>query len=355
MSLKVTAFNILAPVWASPELYTSGSLPLLDPSARNRIVADRLLELSSDAVMMEEVEAESLENMRGTTQELDEKYTIHFAPFPAKLWSNWLTSSTNFEPRENGLCIMLSKSEFTEVTFEQVCIDPDDGQAVPEYSRGNFSLLAHCYSTKWKRRVTFVCTHADADSTTLAGRQMLYLHQKLVNDLVNIKGSDDTDPVVIWGGDFNLELRSHALSHIQSKHTFTCCFEGFKNITTASVYGKPGSARIDHIFATTAVKTTGTDVPECPLPYVIGTLPVHTTFGWLKESVLPSAWRKVVLVILLLLLLPVTLMLALVMVFQTRQAAARSEWALREYGSDHLPVTCTLQLGNKNLTNKLQP
>ena len=337
-AIQVTSWNILAPVWADPSYYAKRSVPHLDPATRRATIARRLQEIDSDVVMMQEVEGTELQKMRDECAALDSTWEIHFFAFPKKLWSNWLKT----DPVDNGLCVMLRKGAFSNVATEFHCIDPQDGRPTPEFSMGNAVVIVRCTANKFGATpLAIVCNHLDADSGLLAERQVKYLHAHLA--------AMDPRPATIWGGDFNLERRCRALRTVHKAGVFKCVFDGLVNEATASVYGMAGSARIDHIWVNGQLELDRSPelaptVPECTLPYILGTRPVHTTSLWLKETVLGSWWRLIILIILLLAFLPFTLIVLVLALRQNRQAGARSEWALVEQGSDHLPVTCSLRL-----------
>ena len=360
LSFEVTSWNILAPVWAHPSHYFPRSAPHLDPRARAATAVRRLLAQGSDALLLQEVEERVLQRMRRDHAELDATYSIHFAAYPPGWCANWLTEISSFKPVPNGVAVLLRRGMFSADdgadAAEFRCLDPrDGGAALPPCAQGNAALIVRCTWGESGRPLAFVCCHLDADSARLAERQATWLHRLLAAELVG-----EERRAVVWAGDFNLEMRCGALQAIAGEvegvgggALFRSCFaDSGACAATPTFHGKGGSRRIDHIWATrdlsvlAAAGAPPPSVPQCPTPawYVLGELPCHTTRMWLHETVLPSWPLWTAMCLALVAALPLTVVVWTVLRWRNWQDAQRSEWALAEMGSDHLPVTCTLTL-----------
>ena len=179
---------------------------------------------------------------------------------------------------------------------------------------------------------------------------------------------------VIWGGDFNMESRSRSMAAILDR--------GFEHVSGGddqpSVVGY-ANIRVDHVLlhsapGAPAVRTVSADVPAIPAQGIcagkralIDLLAAWTT-GCLRPHLHQMQDLRAVLrgedglaaraaagVACLALSPVVFVLLALVMLHiwvhgYTRRAMW--EWALREYGSDHLPVRVSLARGSGPITHR---
>lgn len=112
VKLKLTSWNILAPVWAHPSFYPKVSQPLLDKVARRNVIAARMREFDSDVMHLQEVEEGELDAIRAENSDLDEKYEYLFMPFPEMFWSNWLSDVSDKKPVSNGIAVLLRKVRY---------------------------------------------------------------------------------------------------------------------------------------------------------------------------------------------------------------------------------------------------
>jgi hypothetical protein len=202
-------------------------------------------------------------------------------------------------------------------------------------------------------KVLIVTSHLDADSALRAGLQGVEL-AKRVKDIVD--SSDDISSA-IWGGDFNMEMRSPAMKSIRKL--------GFSAASSAlgcpTVFAVAGTVRVDHIMiyikgigCTNSANTSpcfrpvATLVPRCPLGHMISVIPFLSELQRLACALSGEQGRFMQAFVVLVITLFFPLILALVspLVFHfwdRRKQCERLGWALAEWGSDHLPVTVCMQ------------
>jgi endonuclease/exonuclease/phosphatase family metal-dependent hydrolase len=351
-TLRVTTFNLLAPVWTHQSVYPSMDMVKFDPPTRRKAQRARILDLDSDIICMQECQKSELDLLLSEDEGiLEAKYDVEFCPFPLTFWANWLTDATNYEPRENGVCVLTKKTVVCKTRVEHVPIDlPEWETQLPTSSLGAHACFVHATGPSWlKSRILIVVSHLDADSVLRAGLQGLALAQK-IKDVVDSTIDLDT---VIWGGDFNMEHRGSAMRAIQA--------EGFKiasSVSKPTVYAVPCTVRVDHILyyhkgPKSIVQPIATLVPACPLGHKITIMPFMSELQWLRavganceKGYFAAASCAAVAI----LLLPLTLLLltpAFIYACEREEQCKRLEWALSEWGSDHLPVTVCFQSSNQ--------
>jgi endonuclease/exonuclease/phosphatase family metal-dependent hydrolase len=344
--ITVTTWNILAPVWADPTIYAEIAKPALNPPARRITIATKLQKFNSDLVAMEEVEESELTAMRAEAPWIDETYHVHFVGNDPVLWSDWC-KWTKWVP--NGLAVLVKKTKFQGPgDVDSFNANPKDGKPIRKTGENNCAAKV-TVKTMNGTPVMFVANHLDAESPSLSSRQCKEITEHLEKLLKYPVAHDGdprlTKPLIIWCGDFNLELNSVGLRHV-AKSSFKNVSSDFEHEDktigrAASVYGKAGSARLDHIYIGPGITCADPTVPRTDLPYILGTIFVHNFALGLGES---SKLRLLLVVLILLVLLPFTIVLVIVLVIMMGQAAKRSKWSLEEWGSDHLPVTATLAI-----------
>lgn len=344
--LRVTTFNMLAPVWTHESVYPGMDMRDFAPAARRRRQLEALKLLNPDVVLMQEcqkTELDQLGELEGGL--LLKRYDVEFCPFPLSFWTNWLTDATNYEPRENGICVLTKKSAMTKLGAEHVPIDlPEWESRLPKSSLGARACLVSVEIPRWGgARALIVSSHLDADSAYRAGLQGLELAKKLMRH-----GQYDC---ILWGGDFNMEHRNPDLNAIQR--------EGFRRasgeVYTPSVYTCVGCVRVDHVLVAPAgaggpleLESLGTFVPECPLGHMLSVVPFLTELQWLVCSARGERGHcvQVLTLLLLIALFPLVLLFfspLFVLQCGRKRQRHRVHWALGHWGSDHLPVTVCLK------------
>jgi len=302
--LRVTTYNILAPVWVNEQHYKGINPATLDEATRRRILLERLLELESDVVFMQEVQKTFLDALLddGAETPLGSIYEVTFCPYPPTFWSNWLTEKTNHEPRENGVAVWTRRTAVEKEKMDFVPVDlPEWQDTLPAHALGARACYVWAKVAAWGEagRVLLVTSHFDADSSQRAALQCGELCQKIKT---SVRAEAPLETTVIWGGDFNMLMEHDAITALGK--------EGFRPVSQGpepsaffiELCGEAGS-RIDHVLVkdddaaapNATVKAVAAFVPHCPCTCATG---------------------------------------------QQRQ-----EWALATWGSDHLPVTVDLQRG----------
>jgi len=346
--LRVTTFNLLAPVWTHQSIYPGMDMAEFEPSRRRVQQLQALKLLDPDVVCMQECQKSELEQLLALEGGLLRgKYDVEFCPFPPTFWTNWLTDATNYEPRENGVCVLTKKSAMKKLGAEHVPIDlPGWRDMLPESSLGAHACFVKVTVNAWRQaKALIVTSHLDADSAFRAGLQGKALCRTLTTEYLR-----DYD-CIIWGGDFNMEWRNSALGKIQS--------EGFERasqeVRTPTVYSCGGCVRVDHVFfaraphSSVALECLGTYVPTCPMGHLFKVIPLLTEIQWLVCSAKGDYGRcqQVATVLLMLLLFPLVILLFVpVIILATCGRGAqlrRVGWALQTCGSDHLPVTVSIR------------
>mmetsp|Transcript_16078 Transcript_16078/g.32693 ORF Transcript_16078/g.32693 Transcript_16078/m.32693 type:complete len:371 (-) Transcript_16078:96-1208(-) len=344
--LRVTTFNILAPVWTHQSIYPGMDMSEFDPSVRRKQQLEVLKLLDPDILFMQECQKTELDELlllEGGL--LQERYDVEFCPFPLTFWTNWLTDATNGEPRENGVCVLTKKSSVTKISAEHVPIDlPEWQNKLPQSSLGAHACLVTVEIPCWGGAKALIATsHLDADSAYRAGLQGRELSKKLMRS-----GQYDC---FIWGGDFNMEYRNGAIQDIQHQGFTRASGE----VTTPTVYSCMGCVRVDHVLCAPTAKggplsleCLGTYVPHCPLGHTFKVMPLLSELQWLVCSAKGErgCCVQALTLFFLVLLFPLVLLIFSPVFIQAcgkRRQCERVSWALKNWGSDHLPVTVSLR------------
>lgn len=327
-----------------------------DPSLRRKAQCARLLDLDSDIILMQECQKTELDLLMSEDEGvLMAKYEVEFCPFPLAFWSNWLSDASNFQPCENGVCVLTKRTSIHKSKAQHVPIDlPAWEEQLPRHSLGAKACLVYATVPSWgDAKILIVTSHLDADSVVRAGLQGV----ELAKQVKKIADSVDDVYTTIWGGDFNMEMRCSAMKAIQA--------EGFKlasgALGTPSVFAVQATVRVDHILCyskqeananirhfSSSSSPAATFVPQCPQGHMINVLPFLSEICWLKCTLRGEHGfcLAVLASLLLLILFPLTLALSLPLLIHfidRNRQCERLSWALAEWGSDHLPVTVCLQ------------
>lgn len=347
--LRLTTYNILAPVWVHHSVYPGQEASLFDAESRRAILAKRLLELAPDVVYLQEVQKTELDALMA---EVGGEYEHSFCPFPLTFWTNWLTDTTNHEPRENGVCILTRRGVVAPSKPTCVPIDlPEWSKTLPAYALGAHALFVTA-TLPGNRAALLVASHLDADSSQRAGLQLTRLAA-----MVKQAARDEGVAVVLWGGDFNLPTSNSTF------RALTATMGGFRLLSSEerlpTVYATSCTVRVDHILvheptqhaaASVHVLPLATYVPRCPHGHTFAVLPFQRELQAALCLLVGERGRMRQLGFSCALLVGWPLALALVLPFAylvTCEKGAllrRQAWALTEWGSDHLPVTVAMRL-----------
>eukprot|EP00930_Biecheleria_cincta_P087687 TRINITY_DN7691_c0_g1_i1.p1 TRINITY_DN7691_c0_g1~~TRINITY_DN7691_c0_g1_i1.p1 ORF type:complete len:406 (-),score=59.50 TRINITY_DN7691_c0_g1_i1:94-1311(-) len=347
--LRVTTYNLLAPVWTHSSIYPGMDMTYFDPATRQQQQAKVLTELASDVVFMQECQKTELDALL-CIGSIASMYDVEFCPFPQSFWTNWLTDSTNYEPRENGVCVLTKKSSVRKIRAEHVPIDlPEWQKQLPVYALGAHACVVSASIPGWNEApVLLVTSHLDADSAYRAGLQGVALSHK-INQIAAAEKCDH----VVWGGDFNMEYRNPAIRSIASNGFFMASGA----LKTPTVYAVAATVRVDHIMLSAAnpsspgqrLESLKTFVPKCPMGHTLAVLPFLTELQWAVSTLKGDRGciMKVLTMFALLLCFPVVLLLLspiiIILACGRRKQCERVVWALQNWGSDHLPVTVSIR------------
>jgi endonuclease/exonuclease/phosphatase family metal-dependent hydrolase len=308
--------------------------------------------------MLQECQKSELDHLLSENEGvLEAKYDVEFCSFPSTFWTNWLTEASDYEPREHGVCVLIKKSTICKTRTEHVPIDlPNWELELPEHSLGARACFVHATVPSWNNsEVLIVTSHLDADSVRRAGMQGVELAKKIRHVVDTTEGLE----MVIWGGDFNMEMRCSAMQSIQA--------EGFKVASKAlqspTVFAVACTVRVDHIMyyqkaqscnmplstKSSSIQPIATLVPKCPLGHQISVMPFLTEMQWLRACAMRHEcgfFAGLLCFATALFLLPLVLLLftpIFVYFWDRKRQCERLMWALAEWGSDHLPVTVCLE------------
>eukprot|EP00931_Biecheleriopsis_adriatica_P100612 TRINITY_DN75891_c0_g1_i1.p1 TRINITY_DN75891_c0_g1~~TRINITY_DN75891_c0_g1_i1.p1 ORF type:complete len:385 (-),score=68.60 TRINITY_DN75891_c0_g1_i1:90-1244(-) len=328
--LRVTTFNLLAPVWTHASVYPSMDMAVFDPALRRKRQRQRLLELDAEVVLLQEVQSSEL---RLLLQEedgvLQTAYDVEFCAFPPGLWKGWLLDGS--EPQETGVAVLTKCAAIVQQRTEKVPL-----------AGGVYANLVFAQVPAWDDAEILIATsHLDVESffcSKAQSRQMAEL----------LKQHVDTQAVeaVIWGGDFNMELRSSSMQGIVDLgfHATSA------SPTSPSAFTVYWPVRLDHILvyegvASNGIELAGSFLPTCPLKNKQArVLPLMSELHWFLScafgygGVLRRIFATLMAPLALLLLLP-----ALLSVLQWQCNCESLRWAIEHWGSDHLPVTVALR------------
>lgn len=236
-------------------------------------------------------------------------------------------------PDARGVAVLWKKGLLSDV---QCSVEPSSDQAV----NTNPAAIVRGRVQKWGDEVVFATKHLDALGSPPSCQRC---EQELPRIGMHAQDLVRSNPgaVAIFGGDCNITGSSPAISRM-TKLGYRCV-SGAKGGPTQ--FSSMLCARFDHVFATGDWGVSKVDIPvyphstQCcyPSPCLH---PVQVLNDWIGISrpKVGGAWSRVA----GFLCLPVYCMGVLTcLVCPMPQSVKRCQWALKEFGSDHLPVTVT--------------
>jgi len=319
LQLRVTTWNLLAPLLDSGKLFPCIKRAVHSQEARHPVLQRRLTGLDSDVILMQEAKKAELVALMETLSSI---YEYHYVS--ERCWSQAEPSDA-----ERGAAILWRKGLMTNVTVTD--LDIPSGPPCCPLVRG--TLVA------WGQDVIFTTAHLDGDSPkpALARAQKQLLQ---VSDVIMRDWSEGA--VCIWGGDCNLTPRAPAFAALPS-HGFAVA-SGRPDLPTCfTVFCQ---SHLDHIFYRGPLDVQDTQIPECPIRnccFLSGffhVTQVMVDFLGLSSPKVPGLWRRL---IGCLLVLPWLLAVVWFYCMPLHKAIHRCRWVLEEWGSDHLPVTVTFK------------
>lgn len=228
--IKVLTFNILAPCWASPDLYPASAGAYLDRVyRRGKIINFLKSKPTVDVFSLQEVTQVEY----GFIQNALKKDYISFQSFHAPTyWAEWITVNPPWEP--NGNAIFLKKSRFSNVSFQDVALTDD----------GNHAVYAQATDLNTNKKVRIAAIHLDSDHSYNREREL----KALFALMTPIAGVTD-----IVAGDFNIDIRYTNLQQDIVKAKFTNLLEalGISEVTSpysSTYYAHAKFGVIDNII-----------------------------------------------------------------------------------------------------------
>jgi len=332
--LKVTVWNILAPVWVEDKLYPGISPTVYASESRRSVLQQRLAAFDSHVILLNEVEkTEFVMLMDDGLSPLSSIWEDKFVPFPESMWSQGGGSG------EWGLAILWRKGCWSEAeAFKHELPEPTPPAA---FLRARFDT--------WNEVLLFGTAHLDGDACppSVTRSQVQLLQMASAAGQLSLGGTP-----TIWGGDCNLTPFAPALAGVQH-HNFQMASSDLHLPTAQTAFA---GARLDHIFSSSSVRAVSTEIPQspnfhcCKLAKCMHQVQLMMDLLGISNPPVPAGnccWRRLLGCVLL---LPMSIVvffgLCLPICFSVRQC----DWALREWGSDHLPVTVTFCRNNPDRT-----
>ncbi len=226
--IKIVSFNILAPCWASPNLYPPSSTPLLDRVIRrDRIIAFLQQQASTTPIVaLQETTEVELGYIKNALKNQYDMYAAYHSP---SYWSNWITIDPPWE--KNGVAILVKKGYLTNVTFQDIALSDSGNHSA--YLQGKLK-------SNPQKAIRIASVHLDSDKSYNRDREL----KALLQIMTPVPGSID-----IIAGDFNFEINNGNLKT-------DLVAAGFKDVLTTLGIDEP-----THPFSSTYYKTSNfTDI-----------------------------------------------------------------------------------------------
>jgi endonuclease/exonuclease/phosphatase family metal-dependent hydrolase len=181
-TLRVVAFNVLAPPWADPAYYPTTAAHLLDRTyRRGRIIRFlRSQATTTDVFALQETTPTELAAFAAAMP----GFTAFQANHRPDYWSNWITPANPWEP--NGVALLVKTRRFTSVSFRDVALTTD----------GNHAAMMTARSATTGLPVRAISVHFDADSARNRQREF----EAALAHLPPLAGAFD-----VVAGDFNTD------------------------------------------------------------------------------------------------------------------------------------------------------
>jgi len=186
-NVKIAAFNVLAPCWASPSYYPTTCAPLLAPwqTRINRCTTFvKKTFLDVDVITFQETEATINPTLAAA---LGNGFQVYHAFHDDDYWSKWVTTDPPFA--RNGVSIGVSKTKYDQMSFKDIAL-----------GTGCHAGVVTCRHITVNRWFRFVSCHFDSDSGGRRGKE--------AQTLVETLDADKTRPYVdVIAGDLNADSK----------------------------------------------------------------------------------------------------------------------------------------------------
>jgi endonuclease/exonuclease/phosphatase family metal-dependent hydrolase len=199
MNLKVVAFNVLAPCWASPQYYPASSVSKLDRVYRRGKIIELLKQSVSSGASIIALQEVQIDEYQYFYDALKSLFVGSLSLHDDDYWSSWITSDPPFG--KNGNALFLRKDVFTNIQFIDKPLTDD----------GNHCVYATAQDKLKVRNFRIASIHLDSDNSN-----------KRNNELTSIFSAMpiQANTVDIVAGDFNAALSSGNLSNLMRQYSF---------------------------------------------------------------------------------------------------------------------------------------
>lgn len=338
-SLRVATWNILVPVFCAPSLYPLIDTALLDADSRRTAQHRRLLELAADVLLLQEAGRSELDQATAPGAPLD-------AATHGSMYRGVVEAAQSFEggPKQDwGVAISWRKGALRD------CVELDCVKVEGAFGPLPVAVL-RAFVEGWGEQAIFVSAHLDGEGCPPS---VLRSQQQLAQIATQVMAEANRSGVrrVVWGGDFNQPASTAALRGAAAEHGLHLV-SGLPERPTcyvAVVFG-----RIDHVLSF-GCDGLATEIPLCPEPthriksipgYYYGQVLLDCLCITSPTTATPGLGPRIGAGLLALLLvwlwLPIVLVVLVCPLCLRCTHRDRCAWALREWGSDHLPVLVTL-------------
>lgn len=353
--LKITTWNILNPAIPPDKMFPFIGEDVWGQDNRRPIIQRRMWELGSDIFLLQEVKLSELNLLlQSGDRPLQADYESHFVeerphllPQPSSAKSSSSSSTTvsagdaqlvppSEDANMRGVAVLWKKGFMSGVErlvegAQATDKGPQDLSNPAAFVRGRLAC-----GTEF----LFASRHLDALGCPPAVMRCQEEILQIGEDVAEVIGRDSSG-VVVFGGDCNM-CTSPAVSGMRSV--------GYQVVTPesgpATCHSVISSAPFDHIFVRGPWEKQDVEIPECPESHCCSKTPcmhqlqlANDSLGLSKPKVPGIGLRILGCVICPLWFLGALCCFLIPMPFSVK----RCRWALKEYGSDHVPVTVVLR------------
>ena len=282
-NLTILSWNILAPVWCAPEWFLHVDLAALATSTRMEMISSLINASNADIIILCEVQdtPDALGAMRIKSAEY---YDFYYTPHNADLWVDCLVG--DMTPQSNGNAILLQRGT-PIATHSHVQLSSDGNRVAVVETCDGLRIFA---------------THLETEFAATRAAQV----EVLLRLYPPVEGRLD-----IWGGDFNASRDAPELVPIVPAGYVCLSYRKGASAFGAEPYGWIDTP-IDHVFVRDCVGCAVAATPMLAHPFV-------TSAEGRAPKLVSDDYDAV-----------------------ARCMGRRVEWNLTQFGSDHMPVGCTL-------------
>jgi len=332
LGLRVTTWNILAPIMGGDKMFPGISREIHSQDARRPVLQRQIITIGSDVLLLQEVRKAELNMLlQAGESPLNEFYESHY--IPERSWLH-LEHTGASDDAERGAAVLWRRGVLDQVSTVSAGVWPGGPPCV---------AIIHAVVVAWGHNVMFATAHLDGDAPKPAlARAQEQLVQ--VMDTLCALGQKYKCADLIFGGDCNLTSFAPAMRKASQRNFHIS--SAFPNRPTC--FSVLASARFDHIFMRGSLESLCTEIPSCPFrtccPFAAFCHPSQLMVDLLGLSEprvkLQCFLRCLVFVCLL---VPWSLAVLCCFCLPFPRSWRRCQWALAEWGSDHVPVTVTFK------------